>query len=399
MLIVRFLRWIFGYSEICVNGRFPERFLNLASRNGIILWDLRSEKENLFASIKRKETKTALIFAKKTECQLIIVKEHGLPYFCLKYRHRSGLLIGAILSSALCCFISCCIWNIDIHAPAGINEYEIRQELAQLGFHEGIIYCHDQVRDIETKLSMNDKRISWVSINVAGTNASVELSAGIPAVQRENNNEKTVSNLKSTADGTVTRISVRKGSSIVKTGEGVHKGQLLVSGIAELPDGSSRFYDSDGEIYASTYRILELSVPKNIEKTIIDDNYSEKLNITFFGITIPAVFNGSPYDKRIIRTEKYRSNILDQDIPLKSQRELFFSYEETKYNYNKTEAEKLLRNRFQLYKLFVTGSSDTRILSENIRLIEDSNSYRLRIQLTTEENICEKSYISVKEIS
>lgn len=397
MLIVRFLRWLFGYNRICISGRFPERFLNLATRHGIILWELQTENNELFADIKRKETEAASAFAGKAECQLSIVSERGLPYICLKYRNRFGLLIGAILASVLCCYLSCCIWSIKINAPDGINEYEIRRELYSLGFHEGIIYRQDHLRDIETKLSMNDKRISWVSINVAGTNATVEMSASIPGIK--NDDKKTVSNLISKADGTITKISVRKGSSIVKIGEGVHKGQLIVSGIAALPDGSSRFYDSDGEIYASTYRTAELTLPKNIIKTTITDTDSDKLNISFFGITFPVSFNGTPQGNHIFRTEKSYLTLLDQEIPLKSSKQSFFPITDTQITFNKAQAEKILNNRFKLYKLFLTGNSTSRIIGEKSVLCEDKNNYRLKVFLTVEENICEKSYISIKELS
>ena len=47
MIIVRLLRWIFGYVEFRVEGRFPERFLNLAAGKSINLWKLRSRGKAL----------------------------------------------------------------------------------------------------------------------------------------------------------------------------------------------------------------------------------------------------------------------------------------------------------------------------------------------------------------
>ena len=47
MLIVLFFRWLFGYYEFTIEGKFPERFLNLASRNGINLWNMNGGKNKL----------------------------------------------------------------------------------------------------------------------------------------------------------------------------------------------------------------------------------------------------------------------------------------------------------------------------------------------------------------
>ena len=399
MPVLSLLRWICGYNEISVCGRFPERFLNLASKNGVMFWKISSDKEKLSVCIKRCDTKLAEKLAKKAECSLSVQREHGLPYLCLKYRHRSGLLVGAILSAVLCCMLSCCIWNITINAPAGINEYEIRQELEALGFREGIIYRQDQIRDIETKLSINDKRISWISINVAGTNATVELSAGINAEKNDQKKENAVSNLKSAADGTITRISVRKGTSAVQIGEGVHKGQLLVSGIAELPDGSNKFYDSDGEVYASTYRTVELTVPKSIMTVSTDGINSEKMNLSLYGICFPVFFSGTPDGNYISRIERNKCSILGQDIPLKSEKQSFISYKENTTDIDIKYAEKLLKNRFELYRLFLSSDGKTVILDEKAEIKEEKNCFRMKVYLTTEENICEKSYITIKGIS
>ena len=61
--------------------------------------------------------------------------------------------------------------------------------------------------------------------------------------------------------------------------------------------------------------------------------------------------------------------------------------------------EKLLKNRFELYRLFLSSDGKTVILDEKAEIKEDKNCFRMKVYLTTEENICEKSYITIKGIS
>ena len=65
--------------------------------------------------------------AEKSGCTIEITGHWGLPAFVQKYRHRSGLLVGAALGTAFCICMSGFIWNINIIAPDGISEYEIRR--------------------------------------------------------------------------------------------------------------------------------------------------------------------------------------------------------------------------------------------------------------------------------
>ena len=55
MFIVNFFRWLFGYAEFCLKSNFPERYLNIAFKNGLHLWKTKGEKESLKGCVKIKE--------------------------------------------------------------------------------------------------------------------------------------------------------------------------------------------------------------------------------------------------------------------------------------------------------------------------------------------------------
>jgi len=57
LIAVLLFRWIYGYFDFTVNGTFPERFLNLASRKGVRLWRTSGGKESLSASAACKKSR------------------------------------------------------------------------------------------------------------------------------------------------------------------------------------------------------------------------------------------------------------------------------------------------------------------------------------------------------
>ena len=315
MFTVDILRWLFGYVDFELHGKFPERFINLAAKRGINLWNLSGRKEFFSAS-----TKTALYgelekIAEKNGNEIHIEKYHGLSHFMKKYKNRSGLIIGAVLFAVLCTLMSKFVWNIKIDAPPSINEYEIRQQLNDLGLHEGLWGKSIDTERIEREMSVKNQKVSWIAVNVLGSDVEVTISEKIESdKQKQTKNDAT--NIKSSADGVITRMEVKKGRSAVKIGDGVRKNQLLVSGVLEYTDGTISYVDSDAKIYAQTSKSIEINIPKEINLIDITDETVLKSDISIFGLECPVQLGYVPKGNYIQRINKQQSSIFDKTLPI-----------------------------------------------------------------------------------
>lgn len=397
MIIVTILRWLLGYSEICIKGHFPERFLNLAARNGLNLWKLKSAEDQITAFVRTSEADTALSLAAGSETNVTVTRNYGLPCLCRRYRHRSGILCGALAGGLLCAWLSGFIWIIKINAPAGINEYELRQELSELGFYQGIRYDERMVSQTEDDMRLKDGRISWISINVCGVAAEVNLSTRADTDKRKPAAEKEkVGNLRSTADGTITRIIVRKGNAAVRAGEGVRKGQLLVSGVTTYTDGTSSLCESEGEVYAKTSRTVSFTLPKEYKDISFTGESVSKTKMTMFGLDIPLSIRGSSESMHISLNERYQGMILGSEIPVQFSTEAQRDSEICNIRQNKETAKKILDNRARLYEAFLCGNGKNTIMSRTQHMSENDSSYTLTLIYEVEEEISEKSEIGIK---
>ena len=398
MIVVAFFRWIFGYFSFTANGKFPERFLNICSKRGIKLWKL-LPVENGFSGCCRNNEKTAVeAAAEKSGCTIEITGHWGLPAFVQKYRHRSGLLVGAALGTAFCICMSGFIWNINIIAPDGISEYEIRRELKENGLYEGVRYDYEEINRTERQTKLCDNRISWLSINVFGTNAVVELSAKKTAKKDDGtaDNKKKVSNLKATADGTVTRLEVQSGSPAVRIGDGVKKGQLLVSGVLEYTDGSNAFTESLGKVFARTAKKITLEMPVKSKNILPDkDRIYCKTDFELFGVRIPASVRGDDFSDNFTRSFRERLTLLGNDLPVTVNKEIHCPFCTGEQTVSPEKARSILNKRFELYEAFLTDNKDTKVLQKSFSFNKVNDRYILCADIITEENICEKSYINV----
>ena len=400
MIAVLFLRWIYGFFDFTVTGKFPERFLNLAAKKGIRLWNTAGSKNSVTASANISDTDMIQRLAKKSGCTVAISKHHGLPYFCRKYKSRSGLLAGAVIGSVFCVYMSGFIWNVTVNVPDDLNEYEIRRELAETGLYEGVPYKYDDISMTERQIKILDQRISWISINVAGTNAVVEISSKKDNSQRtapDVQKPESLVNMISTSDATVTKVEPMGGKPLVKVGDGVHKGQLLISGVIPYTDGSSAISDSEGKVFAKTYKKVCFSVPKKKNTVIADtDHTCYKTAVSFFGIRIPFSLSGEPLSSSYKVLKESKLTLLQNDIPIYVTNETIVPYTVCPETVSESKAKDELKKKYELYRMFLLSKQDVSVLDEKISFIDNNDKYTLTAIITTEENICEKRTVEVR---
>lgn len=396
-MTVNLLRWISGYYDISVEGKFTERFINLASRKGVNLWKLKKINGCIYCCVKKSESAIIQTAAEKTRNSIHIINEHGLPFILRKYRHRSGLLAGAVLFVIFCKIMSCFIWSIDYHLPAMINKYEMQSLLEEYGFHEGAYSKGLDVSGIIDRVSLRDNRISWMSINIIGSCAEVHVSPDLSQTINKRDTSLT-SNMLSLADGTVTRIKVKNGTAKIAVGDGIKKGQMLVSGVMEYNDGTTVIVDSNAQVFAKTARSTEITIPKNIEVPVFSEDTAVKNELVLFGITIPFSLQDTPESRHIKTTESQQLTFLEKRLPLYVNSEILREYTKKPVILDRQQAETILKNKLALYEVFMLGSTNQgTVLNKKISFKETGDSYILKADYEIEEDVCVKMPLQVIE--
>lgn len=398
MIAVTILRWISGYIEFEVTGKFPERFLNLANKKGINLWQLKSTDEGFFTRAKISDYEDLQNIAEKTQTVIRIKQKYGLPVFFEKYRHRTGLIVGAVLFFAICKYLSGFIWNVQINVPDTINEYEIREELKELGLYEGVKSKSLDISKIERTITINNPEISWITVNVMGTNADIIITPNLSVNVDKDNQDIKASNLKSSDYGTVTRMEVKNGTAMVKVGDGIIKDQLLVSGIIEYTDGSASLVDSNAEIYAALSKKVEVEVPLKLLTTEKKEYYIRKTDIDILGVKIPLTLIPNPDNSCIKTSYKDSITFCGNNVPITINSEIWYKYETKEKTISEKEAEKTAKNRLMLYEVFMIYSSNKgRFLQKKYTVNKQADKIVLSADYVFEEDICYKSIIAVED--
>lgn len=244
--------YIIGYVNVLIEGYYIERFINICLSKKIILWNMKREKSSmLYANISIKDFKRLRQIGKKTGCKIFIRNKRGLPFIINKYRRRKIFVLSASAIVVILFITSQFIWNIQIKGNTTINEMDIVNELHECGLNTGILK-----RKIDTKKIINDIRlkrddIAWIGISLQGTNAIVEIVESQKKPDIINENE--YCNIVSDKEGVITKITAQNGTLLVKPGDVVKKGDILVGGWMEGKFTGIRYVHSNADIQAKVW--------------------------------------------------------------------------------------------------------------------------------------------------
>lgn len=133
--------------------------------------------------------------------------------------------------------------------------------------------------------------IAWITVNVEGSRVTAILEEAVPPPAVVEDGIPT--NLIAGETGFITRVEVQNGNAVVKPGDSVLAGDLLVSGIMDNKMGESRLAHARGRVYAQVRERLEIFVPYE-QRGYLLAGVARRRYLTVFGVEIPLQGRGAP---------------------------------------------------------------------------------------------------------
>lgn len=281
MIFKYIINYLFGFINITVEGFFIERLINNCINNKITLWGINRKNSTLLsANVSIENFKKLRILAKKAKCRIKINKKIGLPILLHRYRKRKMLFI-IIIPIIVCIIItSRYIWNIEITGVDETLKEEIISQLNEEGLTVGCLKRKIKNKDIINSIRLKRDDISWMAIDIKGTNAIISIVKATPKPNIINEDE--YCNIVANMTGKITKITSDDGTSQVKVGDIVEKGTVLISGTMEGKYTDLRYVHAKGSVEAKvwyTNKVESSYIKENIEETgQIEEKYSINFN-------------------------------------------------------------------------------------------------------------------------
>ena len=372
MLILRAIRKVPSCVDFRAEGVFCEKLLTEAMKNGLGISFPRKSGYTMRGTVQAAEYRSLCKIARRLGLKMRIEKKHGIYFTLKRHRDKIGFTAGAIFAAAVVLFLNLFVWEINISGNKAVSSEEIMATLANSGLKTGTLRTAHDARKIEWNIMNDNKEIAWATVNIQGCCVNVVVSETRREAEMKYDDDKPV-NIIAAKYGVIRKMDVFDGQGVVKVGDAVMKGDLLVSATFEDRHGKLTLKHSRARVMAETDYEITVEFPlEQVIETTVGVKKSVK-GIEIMGLSIPL---GSSRGCEGLPAEKEEKELyfLWVRLPIK---ELCTKYFAVKQNTITYTAEQAKGGAFQLLKQ---------------RETEEMNEMEI-ISRTVQEKIADGKYI------
>lgn len=308
------------------------------------------------------------------------------------YRLRLGLAAGLLLCIGIIFWYSNTVSVIEIKGNTVVSDSVILAVLERGGLTRGTWIPEIDYNESERKLRLQVPDIAWAAIRHTGSRIVVEISEITP--KTEMLNERTPCNIVSMYDAQITDVRVYNGHLERLIGDGVSKGEMLVSGVFEDDKGHVSYHHAIAFITGIYSKEAELSEYFNISETKRTGKTVVKRYFRLFSLKIPLNIAHHDFEEFSESETDTAFSFLNHTLPFGIVRH---TYAETKTETAaRTEEETKLALNGAIVRYEKNFLSDKEILDRDITYSESPEGLTCHINYTLKGEIGRISDIFVK---
>lgn len=394
MFIVMLLRWLRGSVKFKAEHGYVERLMSLCAKNNVIMWKCRNINHvftgytTVFGYHKMHR------YARKAGVRTRVIQRKGLPFILHRYRKRVGIAAGAVLCAVFLIFMQQFIWVIDVQGCNTLEPVQLMNALEELGVKRGAWKNSIDQAEVKRQILLMVKDLSWATLNMHGNTATLlirertmppdQIDTGVPA------------NVVALRDGQIKRMEVINGQPILKKGDTVRAGELIVSGVFEDVNGATRLVRADAKVIAHVPETISVDVPL-VQKTcqltgkVVKRNYMELLNIKF-----PLFMYKKLDGEYKLESWKKTPELLGLKMPFDVIRENYIFYETQEQELSEDAALHIAQMKLENLE---RKNWDGKILSKSVNAICENGKLTLKADYMIESDIAKQVEIPILDLS
>lgn len=403
-MILWLYRFVRGYLVLTLRGRNCARFLNLCAGRQIATWNLTVlDRERISVCVFLSDFYKLRPLLKKTRVRLLIQQRVGLPFVIHRYQKRV-VFVGTFLAMAVCLvFLSTRIWRIEVVGNSSLGEETILEYLKQQGISYGAGRNDIDNDALELSLRQDFEPVIWASVYETGTRLTVRIQEKLAAEKETAVSQDPCTDLAASQDAVIYSIITRSGTPLVKAGDTVKSGDLLVSGRQEILDDNGEvkeyFYQSaDADILGYVTLPYEDSVP--LERVVSERtgkvHRSYFLRVSGIRLSTPKLFAG--FDCSESCEETWQLCLPGSFyLPVYVGRTSEFEQSQKKEPVSLEQAKKEALSHFSQF-LSDLEENGVRIVDKNVMIDKKKDRYKIYGKLRVCEDITKRVPTEKKEV-
>lgn len=311
------------------------------------------------------------------------VSDTGMLPLLLRHRRRAGIFVGALILMCVTAFSPYFLWNIDVKGNSEIELSELFETLESAGLYLGCYLPHVDVDSIESAALVKEKRLSWISVNINGNTAYVEIRETTEPQSEQR--DLPYANIIAAEGAIVTEMEVFSGVASVKCETYVRKGELLISGVISKEALGTHLTYARGKVYGKNFKEFEIEIPYSYSTLAETGKSKYGLNFRFFSKSFFVPPIGALYENFSEHVKVYALKEGTKSLPV-----LFetVEYRECAYvSLTRSERKAAETALEELNRILTEEFSNAEILSRKIEYYTGEKSVILTAEVWYEREI------------
>lgn len=273
-----------------INGLNLDRFINTVRKRGIDLYDVKKySNKRMRLAVKFSLSQNFFAIAEELCYNIKKVGEKGRARPLFSLLSSFGLVIGATIFIAVAILANDIVFDVCYSGTGKIYHREVDKYLESKGVKEYSKFSDIDLMRLEDGILASNDRLSFVSCKKKGNRLMIELVLSTEKVKALDGN---VYQMVSDTAGEVESVKVYRGTAVVKVGDTVKVGDLLVDGFMTVKDQT---------VKTNVLASVTLIVDQTEEYVLSGDDQEEKAEL--FALS-------EHFEKEIIssQVEKFQTN-------------------------------------------------------------------------------------------
>lgn len=390
MFIVKFLRWMRGFVKFRAERGSVERLISLCAKNHVLLWKCRKTGSiftgytTVFGYHKMHR------LARKAGVRTRVIERRGLPFILHRYRKRVGVAAGALLCVAFLILMQQFIWVIEVQGCRDLEPQQLTNALEQLGIKRGTPKHSIDQEEVKRQLLRMVQDLSWATLNIHGNTATLivrertepppSIDTGVPA------------NVVALHDGQIKRLEVRNGRAVLKDGDTVRAGELIVSGVFEDGRGVTHLVRASARALAHVPETITVEVPLIQESCLLTGQVVKRNYIDVFDVKLPLFLYRELEGTYKLESWQKTPELLGLKCPFKLVRENYIFYDTHKQTIREETAMHIAQERLEALEW---RKLDGEVLSRSVQPAFENGKLVLKAEYLLEMDIAKQVEIPI----
>ncbi len=385
-------------------GRTAE-ILQLLTDAGVQVYQVQYRKEELYLTIHLDDFSVVQHILRERHCRFHVQQRFGLPFLISRLKRRRGMLFGVGLGFAVIYLLLSFIWGYEVTGNQQYSDEHLIALVQEYGILPGSRSDKFDYDNLAKQMVLDHPEFTWIQLEPSGTTLQIMVKERLP----DTSGVQKSGSLVARADGKITELLVFRGTALVKRGQWVTKGQVLVGGW-DYPDrerDQNGVFVPIGKPFAAEAKAVISGEQERIvmgscaleERTLVPTGRTEK-QIALAWRSHHLVLWGpreSPYRYASQQVEQHSLLQWKQfQLPVYYKTTIFSEKQAQQKTYTEQEAYKIAveRARKQLQEQMPAGS---RFLHESIGLRKSGNKTVVQAEVVwlVEEKLAEKQQVAL----